>query len=445
MGLEGLEAKSTAGGALGPSTCPLVLAGLLCFGGAFATPAAAVSAGVLALNGSPTSAVTVNAGAVLAGAGTITGAVTVTSGGVLAPGSSPGILNTGSLSLEGGSNLPVELNGPTGGTQYDQVNVIGNVTLDGGLLDVSLGFASATGQVFTIINNDADEPVTGTFAGLGEGSTLVAGGLLFRISYAGGTGNDVTLTTLATPSLTGEASPSVTVGGSVSHQATLAGGFNPSGAITFNLFAPDDAGCASSIFTSTAAVSGNGSYVSGTFTTSAAGIYLWTASYGGDGYNLAATTPCGDESVVVTVANPGLSAQASPSSIEVGGSLSDLATISGGHSPTGTITFDLFAPDDEGCASSIFSSTMPVSGNGTYISDSSTAVTLGTYRWVASYSGDANNAAAGPTACSDPAQQAVVGGFTAVIPTLSTWGLISMALLLAGMGLIMARRTSRNG
>jgi len=69
-----------------------------------------------------------------------------------------------------------------------------------------------------------------------------------------------------------------------------------------------------------------------------------------------------------------------------------------------------------------------VSGNGTYPSGSFVAPAPGTYRWEASYSGDPIKAAAGPTACSDPAEAVVVTGFTAAIPTLSSWGLIAMAL-----------------
>src|SRR3989449_10610873 len=54
------------------------------------------------------------------------------------------------------------------------------------------------------------------------------------------------------------------------------------------------------------------------------------------------------------------------------------------------------------------SSSATVSGNGDYSSGPFTATQAGTYHWRASYSGDGNNNAAGPTACADPAE-AVVG------------------------------------
>jgi Ca2+-binding RTX toxin-like protein len=79
--------------------------------------------------------------------------------------------------------------------------VNGAVILGGAVLDVSLlgGFEPSTGTAFTIIANDSDDAVNGTFAGLGEGAAFQSGGAWFTISYAGGDGNDVVLTALAAP------------------------------------------------------------------------------------------------------------------------------------------------------------------------------------------------------------------------------------------------------
>jgi hypothetical protein len=53
------------------------------------------------------------------------------------------------------------------------------------------------GTAFTILNNQGSSAIKGTFAGLPDGSTFTVkvGGtvMTFRISYVGGTGNDVTL------------------------------------------------------------------------------------------------------------------------------------------------------------------------------------------------------------------------------------------------------------
>ena len=51
----------------------------------------------------------------------------------------------------------------------------------------------ACGDRFVIVNNDGTDAVTGTFAGLAEGATLSLAGKPFRITYAGGDGNDVEL------------------------------------------------------------------------------------------------------------------------------------------------------------------------------------------------------------------------------------------------------------
>ncbi|WP_395741348.1 choice-of-anchor tandem repeat GloVer-containing protein [Prosthecobacter sp.] len=69
----------------------------------------------------------------------------------------------------------------------------------GGLpLTVNLGFAPANGTVLKLVSNTGSSPVSGTFASLPEGSgvtaTFNAQSYLFQISYAGGDGNDITLT-----------------------------------------------------------------------------------------------------------------------------------------------------------------------------------------------------------------------------------------------------------
>src|SRR5207247_10558837 len=114
-----------------------------------------VSTGTLLVNGSVTSNVTVASGATLGGSGTVNSAntVTVNSGGHLAPGTSPGILNSGNLTLASGSNFDAELNGTTVGTQYDQQNVTGTVALGGATLNLTLGFTPAAGNTLTSINN----------------------------------------------------------------------------------------------------------------------------------------------------------------------------------------------------------------------------------------------------------------------------------------------------
>jgi autotransporter-associated beta strand protein len=189
-----------------------VLSGTFTLAGASTyTGATTVSGGSLLVTGSITSNVTVTSGAALGGTGTINAAntVTVTGGGHLAPGPGPAIFNSGNISLANGSNFDVELNGNPVGKQYDQQNVTGTVSLGSSTLHVTLGFTPAVGDAFTILNNDTNDAVIGTFNGLPEGGVVsVTTGLFsgaFQISYLGGDGNDVVLTTLnvASPALQG--------------------------------------------------------------------------------------------------------------------------------------------------------------------------------------------------------------------------------------------------
>ena len=77
---------------------------------------------------------------------------------------------------------------------YGGGTLAGETSLGGTLLVDLTGIPA--GQVFTIIQNPAATPVSGIFAGNPEGSTLTSGGRTFRLSYAGGDGNDVTLSAL---------------------------------------------------------------------------------------------------------------------------------------------------------------------------------------------------------------------------------------------------------
>ena len=78
------------------------------------------------------------------------------------------------------------------------VSVSGSVTVANALLSVAPGFTAPVGQVFTVVENDGSDAIVGTLAGLPQGATFTSGGQTFRISYAGGTGNDITLTAAAT-------------------------------------------------------------------------------------------------------------------------------------------------------------------------------------------------------------------------------------------------------
>ena len=137
-----------------------------------------------------------NKGAMTVGAGklavsaSLTGAVTATAGS-LAPQGTPTI--TGNLAINSGGRFEVRLNGPTVGTQYDQLSAGGTVTLNGALdLIAAPGLAPASS--FKILNKTSAGAVTGTFAGKPNNSQFGAGGYSWVINYADGDGNDVVVT-----------------------------------------------------------------------------------------------------------------------------------------------------------------------------------------------------------------------------------------------------------
>ncbi|MEO7299237.1 MAG: hypothetical protein ABI042_11755 [Verrucomicrobiota bacterium] len=97
-------------------------------------------------------------------------------------------------------------------------------------------------------------------------------------------------------------------------------------------------------------------------------------------------------SVTVAKASPTFNAVATPATILLGGSVSNVATLSGGANPTGTITFNLYGITNGICQGApLFTSQKPVSPGGTTSSASYTPSATGLYRWEVSYSGDANN------------------------------------------------------
>lgn len=166
------------------------------------TGATTVQEGTLRVDGSqPGSPVLVNAAARLQGSGTAGMVDFLSSGGIVGPGASPGVLSCGSFNgTQSGGILQMELNGAIPGVNgYDQLNVVGGVTLSGMTLSLTSNFAPQPHQQFVLINNDGADPVAGTFNGLPENANLWVGSQHFRISYAGGSGNDVVLTTVAPP------------------------------------------------------------------------------------------------------------------------------------------------------------------------------------------------------------------------------------------------------
>ena len=85
---------------------------------------------------------------------------------------------------------------------------------------------------------------------------------------------------------------------------TLSGGFNPTGSITFSLYAPGDPLCSGApTYTQTVTVNGNGTYntTNTSVLASTEGTWRWQSTYSGDSNNLTASSSCGTERF--TIAN----------------------------------------------------------------------------------------------------------------------------------------------
>ncbi|WP_420403870.1 DUF4347 domain-containing protein [Nisaea sp.] len=191
-GILTLSGDNTYNGAFGSSGAGTVVAdGTLVVAGSLANNNAILvqSGGTLALKGTSNGGVNLADGGQLGQAGTYNGTLEVS--------------GTTTLGVAGGTSstfhIDVESDG-SGGYRYDALK--GNTTFtiaDTNLTVVSDG-STSIGDTLTIIDNTSVGAISGTFNNLSEGATLSAGGHTYRISYVGGTGNDVTLEHIAAPS-----------------------------------------------------------------------------------------------------------------------------------------------------------------------------------------------------------------------------------------------------
>lgn len=199
----------------------------------------------------PSATLVLTNGALLGGNGTIA-SLNWTPGGALIiggsfadysslPDNTTGRLDSGNLNFSGGGDARMNINGTMPAASHDQINVTGTVTLGTQkTLDLMLGngFVPSVGQQIVLINNDGSDPISGTFSGRAQGSTVTLGAFNFAFSYVGGTGNDVTLTSLngrsaSSAALVSSVSPTF-AGQSVTFTATVSGsGATPTGTVTF--------------------------------------------------------------------------------------------------------------------------------------------------------------------------------------------------------------------
>ncbi len=150
-----------------------------------------VADGLVSLEGDAGSVKT--SGGLIAMLGT-TSSLTSPSGGVYVMPRYTTLTVNGPTTFSAASGFGVGLNYPilpTPRLVTSQAPTLGNAHF---LVD---GDAGPIGGVWVIVRNTSGQPINGTFLGAPEGSTVAElNGVSFRISYIGGSGNDITLTVI---------------------------------------------------------------------------------------------------------------------------------------------------------------------------------------------------------------------------------------------------------
>jgi hypothetical protein len=276
----------------------------------------------------------------------------------------------------------------------------------------STAFGTSLGVKVTsnnpLLTNLAGGQITFTAPGTGASASFVANPIVLASDGTGSaaatansssgsytvtaTGKGVTnsasfsLTNTATPIITSAASPTAAyVGASISDTATVTGGNNPTGTVTFNLY-NNSAGTGPALFTDTENLSGSALI----------------------GHGTSAVTQVGNKVTVYTISTLG---------IDVGDSVTIAGVGVAGYNGTFTVT---------GVSLNSFTYTDPVtglpgSGEGTASFVASTVSSVGytpsvagTDYWVATYNGDTNNS---PISTSDNADPVTITGSLVVTST----------------------------
>ena len=340
----------------------------------------------LAGGSSPTGTVTFKDGSATLGTGTISGTTATFSTAALAVGTHTIAAVYGgdtdntdatssSITVTVGQLSPTVTVSASDSSPALGASVTFTATLSGGL--------SPTGTV--TFKNGATTLGTGTISGTTAtfSTAALAVGAHSVIAVYDGDTNNAAATSSATTVTVAQRSPTVTVsasdttpalGVSVTFTATLSGGSSPTGTVTFKNGA-------------TTLGTGTISGTTATFSTAAlaVGAHSVIAVYGGDTNNAIATS----SAITVTVGqlSPTLTISVSDTSPALGASVTFTATLEGGSSPTGTVTFK------EG--STTLSTGKVSSGN---VMFSTTSLKVGVHSIRAEYAGDVNNAAAASAA-----------------------------------------------
>jgi hypothetical protein len=229
-------------------------------------------------------------------------------------------------------------------------------------------------------------------------AVITAGSFTIKATY-GGDSNNLrnwgTAINKASPTITPALSStavalSSTGVASVTDSATLSGGYEAGGTVSYEYFSGNS--CAGTInavgfpvFVTNGVVPVSSSEIFDTV-----GSYSWNAVYSGDANNNAATSPC--QSLVVNSAGASISMVLSASTILSGSSVTGSATLSGATSSSGgTVTYEFFSGSYCSGLGTAVGSPVAVTNGVVPNSASQNFSSPGLRSWNAVYSGDANN------------------------------------------------------
>jgi hypothetical protein len=317
--------------------------------------------------------------------------------------------------------------------------------------DNSCSSPATTGSGNEIGNQGGSASVSGSGTYYSATVTFYeAGTYYWQASYSGDSNNKsvksgctsetLTVTQLQPAITTTLSASSSPAGQTVSDSADLTGTTpDATGTLTFTIYTDDS--CRSPATTGTGneisnqggtgAVSGPGTYYSATVTFYEAGTYYWQAFYSGDHNDHSAKSGCQSETLIVAKDGPSITTQLASSTLLVGETDHDTATLSGATSYAGgSVTFTVYSNDSctivatsgSGDQISNQGGSASVSGNGTYDSGTVTFNEAGTFYWQAAYSGDANNRGAVSACSSEPVTVASIPTPTAVPTPTPTGG-----------------------
>jgi len=316
--------------------------------------------------------------------------------------------NNGATSACTSEQLVVNPNAPTIATVLSATSAaIGELVHDSATLSGATANAGGTvtytvysdDQCTTSVADGGTKTVTnGTVPDSDSVTFNAAGTFYWQAAYSGDANNDpatsacqseIVTVNKNSPSIsTTLSATSVSIGTAVHDSATLTGATaNASGTVTYTIYTNDTctAGAQSA---GTKTVTNGAVPDSDPITFNSAGDFYWQAVYSGDGNNNGATSVCTSEHLVVNKNHPS-------SSTAQNLLPNDSFTLSGATSnASGTVTFNLYDPSDAACSGApALTQTVNVSGNGTYSTSNTTffASLVGTWRWLVTYSGDANN------------------------------------------------------